>query len=389
MILEKDVVVIGAGPAGLAASIEAAKAGAGVLLVDLNLKAGGQLFKQIHKFFGSRAHYSGTRGYDIGTKLVREAESLKVDVWLQSTAVGVFPGNKVGIERILDGGIKKLYTVHGKTVIIATGASENAVRFKGWTRPGVMGAGAAQTMVNVNHVRPGKKIVMLGSGNVGLIVSYQLMQAGCDVLALVEAAPKIGGYAVHAAKISRAGVPIITGHTIVEALGDEKGMVCGAVIAKVDSHFQPIAGTERTIECDTIAIAAGLRPVVDLTRLMNCASVFEPVFGGFIPLHNTDMETSVKGVYVAGDSTGVEEASVAMEEGRIAGTAAAQSLGYLSAAEAEKNKKLLWERVNSLRSGPFGERRLAAEKSLLEHFREEIREPQPEIMIGGLAHGAD
>jgi thioredoxin reductase len=389
MILEKDVVVVGAGPAGLAAAIEAAKAGAAVLLVDLNLKAGGQLFKQIHKFFGSRAHYSGTRGYDIGKKLVKEATESQVEIWLQSTAVGVFPGNKVSIERILQNGGKKLYTVHGKTIILATGASENVVRFKGWTRPGVMGAGAAQTMVNVDHVKPGQKIVMLGSGNVGLIVSYQLMQAGCDVVALVEAAPKIGGYAVHAAKIRRAGVPIFTKHTIVEALGDAEGKVSGAVIAEVDEKFQPIPGTEQTIPCDTITLAAGLKPVVELTRLMNCASAFEPVLGGFIPMHNQDMETSVQGIFVAGDATGVEEASVALEEGRIAGVAAAQALGLLSQEDAESQKQFYWNRVNSLRSGPFGEKRLAAKQDVLQCYQEQIHTPQPEVMIGGLASGAD
>lgn len=95
----------------------------------------------------------------------------------------------------------------GEKVILATGAAENALVFPGGTLPGVMGAGCAQTMINVNRVLPGQKIIMVGSGNVGLIVSYQLMQAGADVLALIEAAPNIGGYGVHAGKIRRAGVP--------------------------------------------------------------------------------------------------------------------------------------------------------------------------------------
>lgn len=189
-MLKKDLLVIGSGPAGLAASIEAGKLGASVLLVDLNVHPGGQLFKQIHKFFGSSAHRSGTRGFQIGTQLLAEAEAAKVEIWMQSTVIGIFPGNKVGIEKGLDNGEKQLLTVEAKKIIIATGASENAIRFKGWTSPGVMGAGAAQTMINVNHVKPGQKIVMLGSGNVGLIVSYQLMQAGCDVVSLIEAARK-------------------------------------------------------------------------------------------------------------------------------------------------------------------------------------------------------
>ena len=106
------------------------------------------------------------------------------------------------IAYITDG---KDHTIKAKKIVMATGASENALAFPGCTLPGVMGAGAAQTMINVNRVLPGQKIIMVGSGNVGLIVSYQLMQAGADVLALIEAAPKIGGYGVHAAKIRRAG----------------------------------------------------------------------------------------------------------------------------------------------------------------------------------------
>lgn len=371
-MLERDVVVVGAGPAGLAASIEAAKAGADVLLVDLNMKPGGQLFKQIHKFFGSSAHRSGTRGFDIGKKLLEEAESAGVEIWLQSTVIGAFPGNLIAIEKGTDGDSKEVITMKSKKLIIATGASENVVRFKGWTTPGVMGAGAAQTMINVNHVKPGKKIVMVGSGNVGLIVSYQLMQAGCDVVALIEAAPKIGGYAVHAAKIRRAGVPIYTQHTVVEAIPGEDGTVCKVVIAKVDDKFQPIPGTEQEIEADTVTIGAGLKPATDMVKLEKCQLTFNGPFGGFIPLHNDKMETSRKGVYVAGDATGVEEANTALEEGKIAGISAVESLGLIEPKEAEKMRIEIWKRLEALRMGPFGERRQLEKNNILAEYEEKI-----------------
>lgn len=371
-MLERDVLVVGAGPAGLAASIEAAKAGADVLLVDLNMKPGGQLFKQIHKFFGSSAHRSGTRGFDIGLKLLEEAKEAGVEIWLQSTVVGAFPGNLIAIEKGVDGGAKEVITLKSKKVIIATGASENVVRFKGWTTPGVMGAGAAQTMINVNHVKPGKKIVMVGSGNVGLIVSYQLMQAGCDVVALIEAAPKIGGYAVHAAKIRRAGVPIYTKHTVVEAIPGEDGTVCKVVIAQVDDHFNPIPGTEETIEADTVTIGAGLKPATDMVKLEKCQLTFNGPFGGFIPLHNDKMETSKSGVYVAGDATGVEEANTALEEGKIAGISAVESLGLISPKEAEKRRIEIWDRLEALRMGPFGERRQQEKDNILKEYEEKI-----------------
>ena len=372
-MIEREVVIVGAGPAGLAASIEAASAGADVLVVDLNIKPGGQLFKQIHKFFGSSAHRSGTRGIDIGSQLVKEAQDKGVEVWLRSTVIGLFPGNKVGIEKGYDHEKKELVTIKAKKIIIATGASENVVRFKGWTKPGVMGAGAAQTMVNVNHVKPGHRVVMLGSGNVGLIVSYQLMQAGCEVVGLVEAAPKVGGYAVHAAKIRRAGVPIYIKHTIVEVKGEDR--VQEVVIAEVDEKFKPIKGTEQTIKADVVAIGAGLKPSVELARLLKCELTFNPIFGGNIPLHNRDMETSVGGVYIAGDTTGVEEANTALEEGRIAGISAAQKLGYIDDDKAESEKKQIWKRLESLRLGPFGEKRLMAKEQIIKEFEDRVGIP--------------
>ena len=104
-------------------------------------------------------------------------------------------------------------------IILATGASENAAPFEGWTLPGVIGAGAAQTMMNLHGVMPGKRILMVGSGNVGLVVSFQLLQAGCMVEAVIDSASRIGGYGVHAAKVARTGVPFLLSHTIVKAEG--------------------------------------------------------------------------------------------------------------------------------------------------------------------------
>ncbi len=376
---KREVVIVGAGPAGLAASIEAAKAGAQVLVVDLNMKPGGQLFKQIHKFFGSSAHHAGMRGIDIGTELLDEAQKAGVELWLNSTVIGLFPGNKVGIEDGSKGPEKKLVTVHADEIIVAAGASENVVRFKGWTTPGVMGAGAAQTMINVHHVKPGTRAVMIGSGNVGLIVSYQMMQAGIDVAALVEAAPKIGGYAVHAAKIRRAGIPIYTGHTIIEAVPGSDGTVSKVITAQVGSDFKPVEGTQQTIDADLVTIATGLKPSTELLRLMNCELVFDGAFGGYVPLHNRRMETSVKNIFAAGDTAGVEEASTALEEGRLAGISAAESLGYILRGDAEKERDVIWARLDALRMGPFGERRMIEKKKILDEFNGKVGTPVPEF----------
>lgn len=369
-MIKKQVVVIGGGPSGMAAAIEASKRGADVLVIDANEKAGGQLFKQIHKFFGSSAHRAGVRGIDIGQELLTQAKKSGVEIWLDSVAIGLFDEKTVAIEIGKDDMEKEVVALQAEKIVIASGASENVVRFKGWTLPGVIGAGAAQTMVNINRVLPGKRVLMIGTGNVGLIVSYQLMQGGADVVSLVEAAPKIGGYAVHASKITRAGVPIKTRYTILEARG--KNRVEQAVIGQVDENWNIIPGTEETLDVDVITIAAGLKPLTELVMMYGCNMEFDPVLGGWVPLHNRDMETSCEGIYVAGDITGVEEANTALEEGRLAGVDIAYKCGCLSEAEAEKEKGEIWDRLNGLRLGPHGEARMKAKMNQIQRFEQAV-----------------
>lgn len=356
-----QTIVIGAGPAGLAATIEIAKIGGEVVLIDENSKPGGQLFKQIHKFFGSREHRAGVRGYDIGAQLLDETKELGVEVLLDSPVYAVYPDPGGIMVSFLHQGHEK--AIIAEKVIIASGGIENALAFPGSTLPGVMGAGCAQTMINVNRVLPGKKVIMVGSGNVGLIVSYQLIQAGAEVLALIEAAPSIGGYGVHASKIRRAGTPIKVGYTIKRVTG--KNQVEAVEIVQVDEKFQQIPGTEEEIKADTVCIAVGLSPLTELAWLVGCEFAFLPLLGGYVPKHDENMETTVSGLYVAGDIAGVEEASTAMEEGRLAGIAVAESLGLYPKDQAVCLKEEVWNRLNALRTGPFGQRRFDAKKELL------------------------
>jgi len=357
--MKKDVVIIGGGPAGLSAAIEIAKFTSNVLVIDENRSPGGQLFKQIHKFFGSKAHDAGVRGIDIGNRLLARTEELGVEVWLNSAVIGLFPEKQVAV--LKDG---ETAAVDAERVLVCTGASENAVSFPGWTLPGVMGAGAAQTMTNVSRVLPGQKILMIGSGNVGVIVSYQMVQAGAEVVGIVEAMPRIGAYGVHASKVRRAGVPFYLGHTILRAEG--QGRVERAVIVAIDETFRPIPGTEKQLDVDVICLAAGLRPMTELAWMRGVRHEYIPELGGWMPLHNADMETSVPGVYVAGDTAGVEEANTAIDEGRLAGAAIAQSLGLLDCETAEAQKQEIRERLAALRQGPFGEKRLQAKQRIVE-----------------------
>lgn len=183
-----------------------------MIVFDENTKPGGQLFKQIHKFFGSKEHKAKIRGFKIGEDLLKEAEVAGVEVILNAIVIGLFLDKEITVQ-IED----QVIHYKGDAIIVATGASENMITFNGWTLPGVIGAGAAQTMMNLHRIKPGKKILMLGTGNVDLVVSFQLMQAGCEVVVLVDAAPRIGGYGVHAAKVARCGVPFYLSHTIIKA----------------------------------------------------------------------------------------------------------------------------------------------------------------------------
>ena len=339
-----ELIVIGAGPAGLSAAIEGAKAGMRVAVFDENARPGGQLFKQIHKFFGSKEHKAKIRGFRIGEMLLQEAEAAGVNVQLNATVLGIFPEKRITV-RFGD----HVEQFSGDNIIVATGAAENMVLFDGWTKPGVIGAGAAQTLMNLHGVQPGQNILMVGSGNVGLVVSYQLLQAGCKVAALIDAAPRVGGYGVHAAKVARYGVPFYMRHTILRAEG--KDQVEGAVIAEVDDKFQPIPGTEKHLDVDTICLAVGLSPMSQVLRMSGCEIDDTP--GGLVPKTDAYGETTIPGLFAAGDVAGIEEASSAMIGGRIAGLAAAHRAGYLDDAAFEAQAEAARASLTQLRQGMF------------------------------------
>ncbi len=296
------VLIIGGGPAGLSAAIELGRLGVGVLLVDDKHRLGGKLVLQTHRFFGStEAVYAGTRGIDIATRLEKEVRRHEtVEIWLNSTALAVFSDKKVGILR--DG--QRYVLVEPEVLLVATGAREKSLAFKGNTLPGVYGAGAFQTLVNRDLVRAAERLFIVGGGNVGLIAGYHALQAGIQVVGLVEAMAECGGYKVHKDKLVRLGVPIYTRHTIVSANGKES--VESVTIAQVDERFRPIPGTERSFACDTVLIAVGLDPVDEFYRKAQ-------EFG--------------LTAFAAGDAEEIAEASAAMFAGKIRGREIAHALG--------------------------------------------------------------
>lgn len=300
--IEVPVLILGGGPSGMSAAVELGKLGIRCLLVDDKHRLGGKLVLQTHRFFGSTdAVYAGTRGINIATRLEKEVAKYEtVEVWLHSTALAVFSNKSVGI---LKNG-EQYVLVKPQVILVATGARERFLAFRGNTLPGVYGAGAFQTLVNRDLVRPAEKLFIVGGGNVGLIAGYHALQAGIEVVGLVEALPECGGYKVHKDKLVRMGVPIYTSHTVLSANGEDK--VESVTIAKVDEKFRPIPGTEKSFACDSVLIAVGLESVDEFFRKAN--------------------DFGIK-AFAAGDAEEIAEASAAMFSGKIKGMEIAQALG--------------------------------------------------------------
>jgi thioredoxin reductase/Fe-S-cluster-containing hydrogenase component 2 len=346
------------------------------MIVDAYSKPGGQLIKQPHKFFGSADICAGIRGIRLAEKLYNGALQNNC-TFLSGSSVYAVDGNGSDTYRVYAGSGERTSELDAKALVFAAGAGEKALAFPGWTLPGVITAGAAQTLVNVYHVACGRRVLIVGAGNVGLIVAYQLLQAGIAVEAVIEAAPQAGGYEVHAAKIRRVGVPVLTGHTIVEARGAEYAEA--AVIAQADEAFKPIPGTERLLAVDTICLAVGLLPLTRAAEAAGC-EITAPAKGAeFFVRHDSGMRTSKNGIFVAGDAAGVDEASIAIEEGAVAGLYAAAYLGFLDGKTAGQEAEQHREMIRQIRSA--GERKpqvidyslyknLKKPKALIECFQE-------------------
>ena len=300
-VVETDVLVVGGGPAGLTAAVELGANGIQCIVCDDKQVLGGKLSLQTHNFFGSvKECYAGTRGMDIGTMLDGQTRGQKgIEVWTDSPVVGVFVDKLVGVVR------EGVYTlVRPKAILVTAGAREKMLAFPGSDLPGVFGAGAFQTLVNRDLVKPSSKLFIVGGGNVGLIAAYHALQAGIDVVGLVEALPQCGGYKVHRDKILRLGVPVYTSHTVLRAEG--KGHVERIITCKVDERFNPVKGTEMEFEVDTLLIAVGLAPVNELFEGAKRAGLR---------------------AYSAGDAQEIAEASAAMFSGKIAARQILKDMG--------------------------------------------------------------
>lgn len=256
-VFRTTVAIIGAGPAGLATREILNQHGVDNLVIDNNDRIGGQFLMQTHQFFffEKEKKFGGMRGFDIAKTLAGE----NLDgILLDSTVWDILEGKRLAIKNI---STQEIYYVDAEYLVIATGAVPFMPAFENDDVPGVYTAAVVQKMMNTEFTLLGKNILTVGAGNIGYLTSYQLMQAGANVKAIVEAMPREGGFPVQANRVRRLGIPVILNHLLVKAIpNDDRTGIIGAVIAESE-NFLPVPGTEKIIEgIDAINICTGLVP---------------------------------------------------------------------------------------------------------------------------------
>ena len=338
------VVVVGAGAAGVAAAIEAARAGVEVLLIDENPIDNDMMAMDVPLYFGQRMEASVRNRALMMERVVAtnpalaEAHEAGVDVQLGTYVWGAFvngptvrelPGPMLGLADD-----RRSWLVGYDRLIVAAGARDVAMGFPGWERAGAMGANGAVSLLTRYRALGSKRMVIVGSGDLGLRTAALALESGVAVAGIVEVAHAVRGDEEIARSLAGRGVPFYTAHTIREARG-RVGEIESVMLVQIDGDLNPVAGSEREIACDTVCLALGLAPNVELLHLVGARLVFASALGGWVPAIDDAMQTSVPTVFAAGDCAGVHDGmladpDIARVQGRVAGIAAAQSLGAVT-----------------------------------------------------------
>ena len=349
---ERDLLIIGAGPAGLAAAEAAARTGVLATVLDERPEPGGQYFKQLapsYRFTGPRTR---DRQFTSGAALIERVRELGAEIVSSATVWSVHAGGCAGagdgsssvaaaLEVLVDGSVHRY---RARQLVIAAGAFERAHPVPGWTLPGVMTTGAAQTLARAYRVAPGTRVLVAGNGPLNLQVACELAAGGVEVAAVAEAAapPTVRPRAVVAAfrhspeligrgiayhvSLARRRVPVLHRHVLVRIEGHDE-RVRRAVLARIDAEGGAVAGSERSFSVDAVCMGYGFHPSTELTRLLGCEHRWDPDTGSLAVVRNDETETSLAGVFVPGDGGGTGGAHAALAEGTLAGLAAARNLG--------------------------------------------------------------
>ena len=358
-----ELAIVGAGPAGLSAAAEAARHGVSVVLLDDNPRPGGQYFRQGPATRTPTSVAPGpVKGHPADARRARELFSVTSHprvAFLGGAVVWGVPEAKT-LAFTHAGQADRL---RADAIIVAAGATDRAVPFPGWTLPGVITAGGAQNLLKSQGVLPGHRVVVAGTGPLLLVVADSLRRAGATVVEVLEAAPRgrtwmaLPRLAVvppllrrglaYRLGLARAGIPLRWGWTVIEARGRDE--VSEAVVAPIDRTGRVDRTRARAmLHVDTIVVGFGLTPATELTRLLGCAHEWHPARGGWIPTRSTDLESSVPGVFVAGDGAGIAGVETAILEGRLSGILAAARLGRCPPTEATTVARRLRTRLSRL-----------------------------------------
>jgi thioredoxin reductase len=336
--LTPELLVVGAGPAGLSAAVAAAESGVDVVVVDERARPGGQFYKQPSE--SSEVEENALDGqYRRGRELIRR---------LLASGAGLLSGVQVwaatGPRELLALGAGRAYALRPERLVLASGAYERGIPLPGWTLPGFLTTGAAQTLMRAYQVLPGRRVLVSGNGPLNIQVAAEIVRAGGKVLAVCElarfrsagrapalaqmaaASPSLAAAgARYLGTLARAGVPVLAGHVVVRAEGD--GTVEQAVVACVDGAGGPVPGSERRFAVDAVCAGFGFLPSNELARTLGVNHVFDPALGQLVAAVDDRGRSSLRGVWIVGDGAGTGGAHLARATGFLAGIDVARSLG--------------------------------------------------------------
>ncbi|MBA7621951.1 Ferredoxin--NADP reductase [subsurface metagenome] len=291
---EVDVVVIGGGSAGIAAAIVVKKAELDVLILERDKELGGITLQCIHNGFGLHEFEEELTGPEYVQRFINQAKDLNIPYKLDTMVIEFTPDKTIYAVNNKEG----LIEIKAKAIILAMGCREKtrgAINIPGFRPAGILTAGQAQRFVNIEGYLPGRTYVILGSGDIGMIMARRLTWEGCQVKAVVEIQPYVSGLIRNEVQcLEDYGIPLITSYTVTKIHGKER--VQGVTISKVDRNFDRVIGSDKFIECDTLLLSVGLIPENELTREAG-AKISQ--MGG--PIIDNDLETSIEGVFACGN----------------------------------------------------------------------------------------